>query len=149
MNEALVSPKRRFLQAPHGVTSQKSPFFIDYPVATDPILKIPRFVVSVCMLQGHVVAQPVIHRFPTAGTRVRARVKPCGICGGHRGGTGAGFLRVLRFLPTSPQSSPSVLLGWYNRPINDRSDSRLGSTPVPQINKRKRCCNGVSSAFEA
>jgi hypothetical protein len=28
MKEALVPPKRRFLQEPHGVTSQKTPFFI-------------------------------------------------------------------------------------------------------------------------
>jgi hypothetical protein len=28
MKEALGSPKRRFLQEPHGVTSQKTPFFI-------------------------------------------------------------------------------------------------------------------------
>jgi hypothetical protein len=28
MMEGLVPPKRRFLQEPHGVTSQKTPFFI-------------------------------------------------------------------------------------------------------------------------
>jgi hypothetical protein len=28
MKEALSSPKRRFLQEPHSVTSQKTPFFI-------------------------------------------------------------------------------------------------------------------------
>jgi hypothetical protein len=31
MMEALSSPKRRFLQEPHGVTSQKTPFFTGYP----------------------------------------------------------------------------------------------------------------------
>jgi hypothetical protein len=27
-----------------------------------------------------------------------------------------------------PQSSPSIIQGWYNKPINGRSNSRLGST---------------------
>jgi hypothetical protein len=34
MKEALSSPKRRFLQEPHGVTSQKTPFFIVTTVKT-------------------------------------------------------------------------------------------------------------------
>jgi hypothetical protein len=34
MMEALVLPKHRFLQAPHGVTSQKISFFIVIPVKT-------------------------------------------------------------------------------------------------------------------
>jgi hypothetical protein len=49
-------------------------------------------------------------------------VRSCGICVGQSG-TGAGFLRVLRFpLPiiaqTGPQPSSSILHhpGWYNRP---------------------------------
>jgi hypothetical protein len=32
--EAISSPKRRFLQEPHGVTSQKMPFFIVTAVKT-------------------------------------------------------------------------------------------------------------------
>jgi hypothetical protein len=48
---------------------------------------------------------------PTAEARVRARVRSCGICGGQCG-TGAGFLRVLRFPlsvipPIAPNSSSS------------------------------------------
>jgi hypothetical protein len=34
MKEALVPLKRRFLQEPHGVTSQKTPFFIVTAVKT-------------------------------------------------------------------------------------------------------------------
>jgi hypothetical protein len=39
------------------------------------------------------------------------------------------------FIPLiAPQSSPSIIQGWYNRPINDRSNSGPGSTPAhPQI----------------
>jgi hypothetical protein len=33
--------------------------------------------------------------------------------------------------PTAPQSSPSTIQGWYNRSINGRSNSGLGSTPAP------------------
>jgi hypothetical protein len=32
IKEAQVPPKRRFLQEPHGVTTQKTPFFISAPV---------------------------------------------------------------------------------------------------------------------
>jgi hypothetical protein len=55
---------------------------------------------------GRAVAQAVIRWLPTAAARVRVRAA-CGVCGGQIG-TGAGFLRVLRFpLPIIPPISPS------------------------------------------
>jgi hypothetical protein len=36
---------------------------------------------------------------------------------------------------SAPQSLPSIIQGWYSRPINTRSNSGLGSIPVPYINK--------------
>jgi hypothetical protein len=57
-------------------------------------------------LLGHVVAQGVSRRLPTAVARFRARVRSCGICGGQIG-TGAGFLLVLRFpLPIFALTAP-------------------------------------------
>jgi hypothetical protein len=69
---------------------------------------------------GRAIAQAVSRRLPTAAARVPAPVKSCGICGGQSG-TGAGFLRVLRFplailiAPTAPHSSSSIIRGWYNK----------------------------------
>jgi hypothetical protein len=55
---------------------------------------------------GRALAQAVRRWLPTAAVRVRVRTA-CGVCGGQSG-TGAGFLRVLRFpLPIIPPISPS------------------------------------------
>jgi hypothetical protein len=55
---------------------------------------------------GRAVAQAVIRWLPTAAAWVRVRAV-CGVCGGESG-TGASFLRVLRFpLPVIPPISPS------------------------------------------
>jgi hypothetical protein len=35
-----------------------------------------------------------------------------------------------------PQPSSSIIWSWYNRPINGRSNSGLGSTPALYINKK-------------
>jgi hypothetical protein len=73
-------------------------------------------------LVGRAKAQAVSRWLPTAGARVRARVRICGICGGQSG-TGACVLRVLRFSlpifipPIAPQSPSSIIWGWHNRPI--------------------------------
>jgi hypothetical protein len=62
--------------------------------------------------EGRDITQAVSRRLTTAATWVRARVRSCGICGGQSG-TGAGFLRVLRFPlpiripPNAPQSLSS------------------------------------------
>jgi hypothetical protein len=58
---------------------------------------------TVTVKQGRAIAQAVSRWLPIAA----ARVWSSGICGGQNG-TGAGFLRVLRFpLPFIPPNSPS------------------------------------------
>jgi hypothetical protein len=92
--------------------------------------------------KGHAIAQAVIRRLATAA-RVRAQVRLCGIYGGQCG-TGAGFLRVLRFpwpsliRPTAPHSSSSIIRGWYNMPVSGRRTLWSQST-VPQENNN----NGI------
>jgi hypothetical protein len=55
---------------------------------------------------GRALAQAVRRWLPTVAARVRVWAA-CGVCGGQSG-TGAGFLRVLRFpLPIIPPISPS------------------------------------------
>jgi hypothetical protein len=58
---------------------------------------------------GRAIAQALSRRLPTAATWVRTQVNSCGICGG-RSGTGARFLRVLRFpMPIfNPPSAPHL-----------------------------------------
>jgi hypothetical protein len=61
-------------------------------------------------LVGRAIDQAVSRRHPTAAARVRDHDVSCGICDGQNG-TGAGFLRVLRFSlpivipPTAPRST--------------------------------------------
>jgi hypothetical protein len=71
-------------------------------------------------MQRRAIAQAVSRRLPTAAAWVRTRVRSCRICGGQIG-TGAGFLRILRFplpiiIPTiAPPSPSSIIRGWYSR----------------------------------
>jgi hypothetical protein len=71
-------------------------------------------------MTGRTITQAVSRRLPTAAARVRAQVMTCWICGGQSG-TGAGFIRVLRFPlptlipPTAPCSS-SIIRSWFNKP---------------------------------
>jgi hypothetical protein len=49
--------------------------------------------------------QAVSCQLPTHAVRIRAQVRPCGICGGQSG-TGAGFLRAIRVsLPLIPPAA--------------------------------------------
>jgi hypothetical protein len=78
-----------------------------------------RHVVRKCKHNDRAMAQAVSRRLPTTAARVRARVRS-----GGQSGTGAGFLRVLRFPlsisipPVAPQSPSSIIRGWYNRTNN-------------------------------
>jgi hypothetical protein len=71
---------------------------------------------------GRAIAQAVSRWLPTTVARVLAQLRSCGICG-EQSGTGAGFLRVLRFpLPIfissiGPQLPLSIIWGWNNRPV--------------------------------
>jgi hypothetical protein len=68
------------------------------------------------------IAQAVSRWLPTAATRLRARVRSCGISGGQSG-AGARFLWVLRFPlpifipPIAPQSPSPIIWCWYSRPV--------------------------------
>jgi hypothetical protein len=65
--------------------------------------------------KGRDIAQAVSRQLPTVAARVRSQVRSRGICG-KQSGTGACFLRVLRFPlpilipPTTPHSS-SIIWG--------------------------------------
>jgi hypothetical protein len=78
-------------------------------------------------LRGHVgraIAQAVIRRLLTSAARVRAQVRSCGICGGQSG-TGARFLRVLRFpfsiliQSTAPHSLSIIRAGTIGQLVAD------------------------------
>jgi hypothetical protein len=41
------------------------------------------------------------------------------------------------FIPlNAPQSSPSIIQGWYNKPIDGSSNSEPSSTPAPQTEEK-------------
>jgi hypothetical protein len=88
-------------------------------------------------------AQAVSRRLPTVTARVRSQVTSCDICCGQSG-TGAGFLRVLRFPlpilipPTTPHSSSSIIRGWYSRRTKGRCNKWTQSHPTPR-NKKNKC----------
>jgi hypothetical protein len=85
--------------------------------------------------KGRAIAQAISCWLPTMAGWVRAWVWSCGICGGQSG-AGAGFFRVLRFPlpisipPIAPQTSSSIVCGWYNRPVVAAVPSGLSLTPL-------------------
>jgi hypothetical protein len=84
--------------------------------------------------KSRATVRAVSRSLPTAGARVRARVRSCG-----QSVTAAGFLRVLKFPPSNmkpiaPHLSSSR--GWYNRTNNARRDKWAQSYPTPG-NERK------------
>jgi hypothetical protein len=93
------------------------------------------------LIEGRATAQAVSRRLPTAAVRVQFQVRSCGICGGQSG-TGAGFLRVLRFPlpilipPTAPHSP--IVRGWYNMPNSGRRNKWTQSHPTPKKFTKKR-----------
>jgi hypothetical protein len=90
---------------------------------------------GVTYLLGRAITQAISRWLPTVAARVRARIWYCGICGGQSG-TGAGFLRILRFpLPIffpsiAPQSPSSIIWGLCNRPKVAAVPSGLSPTPL-------------------
>jgi hypothetical protein len=100
-----------------------------------------RFWLTIGVL-GRAIAQAVIRRLPTAVAPVRTQVRSCGICGGQSG-TGAGFLRVLRFplpiliSPNTPHSLSSIIRGSYNRPISGGHTKWTQSHPTTRNNNKR------------
>jgi hypothetical protein len=100
-----------------------------YPTTSE---KAPKIFID---LPDRAIAQAVSRWLPTAAARFREWVRSCGICGGQSG-TGAGFLRVLRFLlsifipPITPQTPSSIIWGWYNRPMVAAVPSGLSLIPL-------------------
>jgi hypothetical protein len=86
-------------------------------------------------LYSPAIAQVVSCCLPTEMARVRARISLFGICGGQAA-LGQVFSEYLgfpchSFIPLiAPQSPPSIIQSWYSRPINDRSNRGLVSTPA-------------------
>jgi hypothetical protein len=88
-------------------------------------------------LQDRAITQEVSRPLPTAAARIRVQVRSIRICGGQSG-TGADFVRVLRFLlqililPAAPYSSSPIIRGWYNIP----NSARLSKWIQPHLTPR-------------
>jgi hypothetical protein len=86
---------------------------------------------------GRAIVQAVSRRLPTVAARVQAQVRSCGICGGQSDAV-TDFHRVLQFPlpilipPTAPNSSSSIIWGWYNRPKRGRRTKWTQSHPTPR-----------------
>jgi hypothetical protein len=80
-------------------------------MSRNPHTSYPRELNKDISVSGRSIAQTVSGRLPTAAARVRAQIKSCEICGGQSG-TGAGFLRVLRF-PLPILIPPTALIIYH------------------------------------
>jgi hypothetical protein len=91
----------------------------------------------VTVSDGRAIAQAVSRRLPIAAAKVRVPIRSCGIYG-EQSGIGAVFLRGLRFPllilipPTAPDSSSSVIQGWYSRSNSDRRTKWTQSHATPR-----------------
>jgi hypothetical protein len=85
---------------------------------------------------GRAIAQAVSRQLPTVVVQVRSQVKWCWVCGGQNG-TGAGFLRVLRFPLPIPYSS--LIRSWYNRPFSGLSVTSPDETKKEKVMQSGNC----------
>jgi hypothetical protein len=92
--------------------------------------------------KSRAIAQAVSRWLLTAAARVRARVWSNGICGGQNG-SGAGFLRVLRFplpifVPPDSPSSQSPGAGTIGHSVADVPSGPSLDSPPMRIKKIKK-----------
>jgi hypothetical protein len=98
--EAVAFAPKKELLAIKGISEAKADKFLVCFIA------VPQGMLGHTANIGRAVAQAVSYWLPTVAARVCVRAA-CGVCGGQSG-TGAGFLRVLRFpLLITPPISPS------------------------------------------
>jgi hypothetical protein len=95
--------------------------------------------VSIAIL-GRAVAHAVSQWLPTAAVRVRARVWSCEILWWTEWRWGrfspSTSVSLLIFIPPiAPKSPPSIIWGWYNRPVVVAVPSGLSLTPLRIIIK--------------
>jgi hypothetical protein len=147
-NKTLPSFQRTLFPLSSG-SSETSIYFCRTPQRYIPQNSI---LYSYCCDEGSSIAQAVSRRLPTAAARVRSKFRSCGISGGLSG-TGAGFLRVLRFPlpilipPTAPHSS-SIIRGWYNRSDCGRRTKWTQCHPTTRNKKKNYRYDDFRSSIE-